>query len=225
MPQPTFPKIAVASEGVTDRLFLERLLVSYYKLSNFKLYPLFPEESEDRSKDPKPAGWSNLKKYLGSDDFETNCLTRDIIIIQIDTDVCSDYGVQYESNVEDMICNTIKKLIEWITPERYDRLKKKIVFAVCVNSMECWLLPFYVERSDAAKRGRATEGCIRIINKFLTDEYKMYIDGIKEPVYKRIVQDKQRFKPKTIEGNTPRNPSLHIFWQVLVGKIEAHLAA
>ncbi len=110
---------------------------------------------------------------------------NDFIVIQIDTDACiqPNYDVDiYDENHQkvadavlyDRVCDRLKRDI---SEDVWNKYSDKILFAICFDETECWLLPLYYE-NDAKKRC-ATTNCIYILNQ------KLQKDGIGIPKDKK----------------------------------------
>ena len=118
-------------------------------------------------------GWSQVLHYCNDDIIKSNMVTNDYIVIQIDTDACIQKGYDvdiYDENhkkVSDGILyeRVIRRLRKDISDDVWNTFSDRIMFAVCFNETECWLLPLYYE-SDAKKRC-ATTNCIYILNQQL----------------------------------------------------------
>jgi len=72
------------------------------------------------------------------------------------------------------VCARLKRDI---STEVWNKYADRILFAVCINETECWLLPIYYE-NDARKRC-ATTNCIFILNQ------KLQSDGVGIPEDKK----------------------------------------
>jgi hypothetical protein len=80
-----------------------------------------------------------------------------------------------------MVANVKNRLIELIGPPFYEAHQDRIIFAIAVEAIQCWLLPFYfpTEKANASK----TVGCLTTLNKGLQKAgHKWYI-AAKEPNY------------------------------------------
>lgn len=100
-------------------------------------------------------------------------VTNDYIVIQIDTDTCTQnhYDVDIydgdnrrvsDSELYKRVCSRLKQNI---SSEVWNAFSDRILFAICFNETECWLLPLYYE-NDTKKRC-ATTNCIYILNQQL----------------------------------------------------------
>ena len=76
-------------------------------------------------------------------------MNNDYIIIQIDSDVSENFEVSHndENNnklpIETLVNRIKQKLISKIDSDFYEENQHKIIFAVSVHSLECWILPIY----------------------------------------------------------------------------------
>lgn len=140
------------------------------------------------------AGWRIVSEYLKSTHFDGAFSTNDYVVIQIDTDVCeekhfdvfpktladSDHDAFYE-----LVQN---KIIEWINscgvpinrrkarrfkfyqakrkkiPTIFEYYKDRIIFAISVHSIECWLLAYHGTKGNKIV-GCTNELCRTLIRK------------------------------------------------------------
>ncbi len=141
-------RFAIASEGRTDYIVLKNLLIGFFKDKSLPITRLRP-------KDKEPFGWGNLLKYISSQDFRDDCDDENIdyAIIQIDTNECKEWdeGLKHigdkASEINSFISQIILVLIKNIGNEFYTVNKDKIIFAICVHEIECWLLPFHAKQA------------------------------------------------------------------------------
>jgi len=132
-----------------------------------------------RDLQPKPeesGGWSEVFKYCESEDFKDAFSANDFIVIQIDTDFMSgdSVGEKYRiNNIKDLdVKETVEafreKIVELIGEDFYEKCSHRIVFAIAVDLIECWLLPAYLrnKKTTASK----TTGCIGALNQVFKKE-------------------------------------------------------
>jgi hypothetical protein len=93
----------------------------------------------------------------------------------------------------------------------YQKYKDKIIFAIAVNAIECWILPLHYDKKFQ-KEQVATKYCLPLLEKKL----KQKIDK-KKRVYYDISSGFAR--KTTLFSAAPLNPSLHIFIDELTKKI------
>lgn len=148
-------RFGLACEGVTDYILIKNILRGYFPSLNYKkqirqLQPLLDETDEKQLND---GGWEKLLAYLESVDFYDAVDSDDYIIIQIDTDESKhiNFNVSHynenneELKIEQLIENVKKKLISVINKKDnlYEEYAEKIIFAISVHSLECWLYAYY----------------------------------------------------------------------------------
>ena len=139
----------LVTEGITDQEIISNILSGYFDNPDILVNELQPLRDEtDRNKSTNFGGWGNLLEYCKSDVFKSAFQTTSFIIIHIDTDICEDYNVSKKQGGIDLSVNQlvdqVKNLfIEIIGPDFYEKNSKRIIFAIAVHSIECWLLPIY----------------------------------------------------------------------------------
>jgi hypothetical protein len=144
---------ALVCEGGTDQRFLEHLLHGLYG-NQVQANPLQPVlDATDQNRQGNFGGWENVFAFLERmDSMDEVFATNDYLIIQIDTDVCEhvNFGVGKQKAGENkttyrLILDVRERLIEKIGIEVYAKYEKHIAFAICVHSLECWLLPLHAK--------------------------------------------------------------------------------
>jgi hypothetical protein len=206
---------ALATEGISDQVVIKYILAGYF--NNFDLdvrilQPLY--DATDQNRGLSIGGWGNLINYCKSDAFKSAFETNDYVIIQIDTDVCSEYGVSTKEDGEDLNCQkliekVILAIISWIGQEVYNLVADRIIFAVAVDSIECWLLPIYYTDN---KKGKTT-GCLNALNIELLKKEGFSIHAKEPKYYEKIA--KKFMKRKDLDKYYPHNPSFKLFIQHL----------
>ena len=158
-------KIGIVSEGTSDYRVLKHIAGRYLKQvdPNIQFVPLQPKETP-LSKQEGFGGWQKVFTYINGEEGEPNIITAlnegvDFIIVQIDTDVRACYGVECSDNDKQQLWDTVKaKLIE-CTCEEIDI--SKLLFAITIHSIECWLIPFL--ETNVGKCGKI-DACVNTIN-------------------------------------------------------------
>ncbi|SJM93431.1 conserved hypothetical protein [Crenothrix polyspora] len=211
----------LACEGVTDQITLENILCGYFENSDLdeaitELQPLFDETDQKQGE----GGWSILMKYLASARFRDDVLNTEFIILQIDSDIADKLGVNNkDTNGRDLPPETIvshikTKLIESINngaSQFYETHAPKIIFAICVHSLECWLVAHHAKHS-------AIHDCFDVLKTIIDQnvvrvakKHKNY-NKLSEPFLIR----------KNIDASAEKDASFHIFIQSLA-TIEAQV--
>jgi hypothetical protein len=105
------------------------------------------------------AGWEKVLEYCGLPHFEQIFLTNDYAIVQIDTDVAEElnFGVPLtvggsDRPEADIIAAVKDVIVARIGAAIYAKYAARILFAIAVHSIECWLIPAY--ENSAARRKR-----------------------------------------------------------------------
>lgn len=154
----------LVSEGPTDHAVLENILIGYLKqdLSGYI------NELQPRPK--KEGGWSRVLTYCTSTDFKNDFTDNDYMVIQIDSDISHEFNVPNEEN---RVKLSVEALIEKIKQRFWDLFESafgldfidkfghRILFAISVHAIECWLLPLYYQDGTKA----LTRGCLRKLNE------------------------------------------------------------
>jgi len=204
------------TEGITDQFIIENILIGYFdkdeeNIEFNELQPLRDEIDKNRAKNY--GGWSKVIEYCESDEFKEALRFHDYIIIQIDTDVSDKpygYGISHSENGKELspdqlIEKVVAKFIDLIGKSIYEQHQNKIIFAISVHSIECWLLPLYYTDKKKSKR----VNCLNTLNQALLKKEKFTIDA-KNPEYYEIVSEKY-CKHKVLMKYYKDNPSLKIF--------------
>jgi hypothetical protein len=146
-------KFGLACEGITDQIVIENILCGFYKdFENLEqeIQPFQPayDETTRKQKEGEYGGWEILIGYLSEKRFRDDVLNSEFTIIQVDTDICDHPNfnvVKNTSCMETFIENIKLRLISYIDKNQlfYQNNKEKIIFAISVHALECWLLPIY----------------------------------------------------------------------------------
>lgn len=165
--------IALICEGVSESKILNHFIERLGR-DDVTINPIQPKLKEVHGKiqQAEHGGWSQVIAHCNDktlmDAFETN----DLLVIQIDTDACyqSAFGLSsldddnQVKNDERLYTDICTHLSKDISPEIYEKYKDKIIFAICFNEIECWLLPFLTTNT---KLCNATNNCIHKVNDLL----------------------------------------------------------
>ena len=178
--------IALICEGVSEIKMLS-YIINRYLGDDIVVNAIQPslKLSHRQEKQDAGGGWAQVLSHC-SDDVINNIMTaNDYLVVQIDTDACTqpNYDVDiYDENHQkvidavlyDRVCVRLKRNI---SEDVWKKHSDKILFAICFDETECWLLPVYYE--DDAKKRCATTNCIYILNQ------KLQKDGIGIPKDKK----------------------------------------
>jgi hypothetical protein len=123
----------------------------------------------------------------------------------------TDYGVPQreggvEFSAETMVERVAARLSEIIGPDDCATYAGHLIFAICVRSIECWLLPLWETGVKVAK----TTGCLGTLNQALARKNQPTIaDEKKVPPYENASRGYRKRATLLEEG--PKNPSLGVF--------------
>ena len=164
------PTFAVIAEGPSDFVILRHILAAYFADPDIVVNQLQPAV-DDTTRQSSSGGWYEVFRYIGSGKFIGSFEHAGFVIVQIDTDVCEEphFAVSRRHadgrarTADEILTSTIQRLIDEITAPVYQKFKHRILFAVAIDSIECWLLPLYY--SD--KRREKQVNCINSLNAAL----------------------------------------------------------
>ena len=202
---------ALACEGVTDFAVIESVLCGFFDEDiTDEITHLQPHLDKTSKKQKGFSNWELLLDYLRSPRF------NDYIVIQMDTDISEhpnfDISHSDENNIEldtpSLIKNVIDKITEIINSCEHDiheELKERILFCICVHSIECWLLAYYKNM-----RKPKTKNCFRA----LAHELKKDENSLKNYATYQEISDPLSEK-KNLEKIRLKESSLHLFLECL----------
>jgi hypothetical protein len=197
-------------EGVTDKRVITNILAGYFNNPNIKVTWLQPRDTIANTKEP-PAGWTRVLKYCKSEQFKKAFQENEYVIIHIDTDVSpkETFDVSHHDEngelltTEQLIAKVVNKFRSLIGEDFYDQYADKIIFAIAVHSIECWLLPLCLLDQKVE-----IDDCLNLLKRdlpsFRAKDHKYY----------------QRISLEYANQNSllklyPENPSLKIFVEEL----------
>lgn len=200
-------EIGIISEGFTDQIVLENILIGFFDNKNLPVNYLQPL--------PNTTGnWDKVYKYCQSDDFKQALQYNDLLIVQIDTDfmqraeVSENYRIALQGlSTIDIVTAMTQQLVQLIGNDFYLNNKNRIVFAICVDCIECWLLPIYYP--SLPKIAAKTSGCLDTLNKVLPQQEGFSIDAKKANYYQKVSKYFQ--KQKNLLTYSGKNPSFEAF--------------
>lgn len=214
-------RIGIISEGPTDHIVLEKMLG--YFLKKFKLEipitGIFPEEG-------KPGGWSRVLNYFvpkeDKKEFAEVCAEENLlIVIQIDTDCCHEFGVERKNkegkdkSVSELVAEVKAVLIKQINLAEdglYEKNQYKIFFAISVEEIECWLLPFLIPQNSPVTNAQKTQGCLNAVNQTL-DGFSLSATNKKPAFYTKIFDQRRKDFKKAEETKFYTQESAKIFFE------------
>lgn len=201
----TPPIFGLIGEGPSDHAILHRILAGYFDDPSLAPNPLQPPPGVE-------GGWTQVLYYCGSDYFVGAFEFADYVIVQIDSDVCEDPGYEVsrrdangvERSIDDLIDAIRERLVRAMGEAVYQRFRERILFAICVDSIECWLLPLFFQDGRRAK----TTNCLGTLNQRLSATLGFSIDEKNKQIkyYQKILRSYP--KRKQLPSFYQSNPSL-----------------
>jgi hypothetical protein len=159
---------AIIAEGVTDQAVLENILRGYFSAEDETVvnHVQPPRDATSKGRVPAPGGWTLVLRSLRAGDHRKALQLNDYVVVHIDTDVCEEPGYDVSRRAadgrllgpEELIDEVAKKLVEAMDAGFFARNAARIVFAIAVDAIECWLLPLLYDR-ESAKKAKTT-GCL-----------------------------------------------------------------
>jgi len=199
------------TEGLTDQIVIENILSGYFDTDDIIVNPLQPERDKDDENKSSYGGWSLVFPYCQSKDFREAFQFNEYVIIQIDTDVSEEYGIPKQDEngefIPEKLIEEVKEKFKGLIGADFYKYQDKIIFAIAVHSIECWLLPLYYEDN----RKKKIINCLDTLNRELCKSKGFTIDKEKkDPRYYRDISE-EYCKKKVLINSYKHNPSLKVF--------------
>jgi hypothetical protein len=138
------------------------MISRYFKDDNPVINQIQPKM--EQSQQISEGGWNEVLKYCESAELSHILVENDYVVIQIDTDQSQQFpfGVPHSESGKEkssgILLTDVVARLERDMSERID--KNRIIFAVCVHTVECWLLPLVYFDGRKVK----TKGCLAALN-------------------------------------------------------------
>lgn len=196
--------VGLICEGVSEINIMTRI-ISKYLNDEVIVNPIEPETKTENGflVQNGYGGWQQVLAHCNDETVEKILEFNDYLLIQIDTDASIQKGYdvapQDESgktkDVAVFYQDVKNRLLANISKDVQARYEGRILFAICMNELECWLLPLYYSNGNKCR----TNNCLYALNQALG---KKNIGGIpekdKNSAYARNVYHKilKNFKNK-----------------------------
>ncbi len=126
-------------------------------------------------------GWQQVLAHCNDETVEKILDFNDYLLVQIDTDASIQKGYDVTPMDENgnpkevtVFFQDVKnRLLANISEEVQEKYEGRILFAICMNELECWLLPIYYSNNIRCK----TNNCLYALNQALG---KKNLGGIPE---------------------------------------------
>lgn len=206
-------KFGIIAEGPTDQTVIENILLGYFQ--NQEEEPSINYIQPPRPLSEKPGGWTNVFQSLVRKDYEGALQFNDYLVIHIDTDVQEEPGFDVPRLVdgkEITILERVDKVIVRLRKEIDDDFNRanshRILFAIAVDTIECWLLPLLCEGKKVAK----ITGCLETANQALRKANRDGLSaGTKKFIHAYDKASNDYRRRKNLMACDNKNPSLELF--------------
>ncbi|MBX7047161.1 MAG: phage tail protein [Ignavibacteria bacterium] len=160
---------ALITEGVSEHKIVKHIISKYFKDLDPNINQIQPQLLDD--KQDTPGGWNEVLNYCAKDELKDILIENDYLVIQIDSDQSETFPFSIphtnsEGQVklpQDIHTDIINKLSSEIKKEILANYKDKIFFAICIHTIECWLLPLYYTDNRKTK----ILNCVDTLNQIL----------------------------------------------------------
>lgn len=156
-------RFALITEGPSEHRIIKHIIFKYFKERNPEVNQIQPKIINN--KQDTPGGWNEVLKYCEREELKDILIENDFLIIQIDTDQSQTkpFSVSHtqkdnkQKSIEDLYSDVIEKIKELIKPEILEANSDKFFFAICVHTIECWLLPIFYADNHKNKTGNCLD--------------------------------------------------------------------
>jgi len=216
-------RIGILSEGLTDHAVLKQVLLGFFEddADLLQVNSSFPPEATGAG-EPEEGGWTVLKQRLLEGHHRLALQFNHYLVIHIDTDVCEEVGYDVsrrdpvtgmERDPDALRSAAIEQLKSWLGDDFCEAHGDHVLFAIAVDSIECWLLPLL--EAKPTKQGKTT-GCERAANHALKLAGR---DSLSFGKLRRYAEEAAPYaKRKTLLAKGPLNPSLRAFLDELTAR-------
>jgi hypothetical protein len=160
---------AIVGEGITDQIVLKNVILGYFETHDPEPLIVFEQPPLDTTGAAglphPPGGWTLVVRYLRDRSYRQALQLHRYVIIQIDTDIAHDLGVARADGLTDaqFVELIVGKLCSYIAPEDLAAVRDRLLFAIGLDEIECWLLSLVFDRSEKKLLEKIT-GCLEAIN-------------------------------------------------------------
>jgi hypothetical protein len=170
-------KFALITEGPSEHRIIKHIIAKYFKGMDPEFNQIQPKLVHE--KQVSIGGWNEVLKYCERKEISDILIENDYLVIQIDTDQSqtSPFNIDHLGSdghmktSEQLHADVIQKLQSLILPEILEKNGNNILFAVCIHTIECWLLPLCYTDNHRSK----TTNCLVTLNAALRRQNKLTI--------------------------------------------------
>jgi hypothetical protein len=218
-------QFGIVAEGKTDQAVIELII---HGVASARTEVFVDEVQPPRGGGAHTdfGGWRMMFEWLASEKCRKALQFLDVLIVQVDTDVCDEPGFDVsrreagrDLGSSELVAKVARRLDGLIGPELIAVYRERIVFAIAVDELECWLLPLVFDNAKASK----TTGCFEAMMSELTRKGEPGLLRAKDRS-----KDRDRYKavarplakPKQLAAACARSDSLGVFVNDLSSKTE-----
>ncbi len=218
---------AIIAEGPSDIPVLKRIVTAL--LARDGLEPSFSVIQPDLDAaaargGPAPGGWQRVFGALQAGKHSRALQFNDYLILHIDTDVCEQRGFDVPRRGEGRdlepgeLAAAVRARLIAAMGEDFEPLKERILFAIAVESMECWFLPALFPEDP--RRRRRTDNCLHLVNEQLRARGEQQLDsgGAKVPARYQDLSRRLYRRRKDVLAVADHNPSLGLFVEEVLSR-------
>lgn len=159
-------KFALITEGISEHRVIKHIVAKYFKDYDPEINQIQPKIVNDRQE--TIGSWNEVLKYCEREELNDILVENDYLIIQIDTDqsqthpfnVSHSKGGGQAKTPEELHQDVLSKLNDLIKRDIKQHYSDKIFFAICIHTIECWVLPLHY--NDHHKS--TTRNCLSTLN-------------------------------------------------------------
>ena len=159
-------QIGLIAEGASELRILKHI-VGRYLGTEHDLNEIQPK-TDNEGKQIGGGGWDRVIQTFEYENTVRDALVEnDYVVIQIDTDYADTAPFSVEKIDENGQCcsseilhqRVLERILSKI-PNIKEEDKQRVLLAICINEIECWLLPIYYNNDKKCK----TTQCINLLN-------------------------------------------------------------
>ncbi len=143
-------RFAIIAEGPTDQRVIENIICGIMPADDGG-----PVVVDVQPPPNAPGGWTLVLDALRKGEVGRALTFNDYVVIHIDSDVCEEPGFDVPRRMGDRELNpselvdAVSQRLQREIGDFYPEHRQQIVFAISVDSIECWLLPLLFESQNA----------------------------------------------------------------------------
>ena len=210
----------VIAEGPCDQRVIENVLIGYFGDQEEPVVNSIQPPRRMSRADPSHGGWTLVFESLRRGDPESALQFNDYLVIHIDTDVQEEPGFDVprrqgggELSPHARVERVVAKLASCIETGCFGSSRDRILFAVAVDSIECWLMPLLFPCNKAGK----ITGCLEAANRELRRTNRDGLSSGTDTKFPNAYEAASRdfCNQRELMARSDKNPSLKLFIEQL----------